>query len=181
MIHVVHIIPALSFGGAERIIVDIINNSDPKNFKFSIIVFGTNNHLKKEIINQSAKVITVNKRGKISLHLFKDISKKLKELKPDIVHTHLFGADFWGRVAAKKLGLPVITTEHNFNDSEGVLKNLIKNILHNKTDVYTACSIAVKNYAIKKYSILADKIKVIDCAIDLNKFKKIPLAVFNGG
>ena len=171
MIHIVHIIPSLSYGGAERMVVDIINNSNAKNFHFSIIVFGQNNFLKKQLTSKHVKVYNVNKKGKISLHLFKDLEEKLRELKPDIVHTHLFGADFWGRVAAKRLDLPVVTTEHNFNENEGALKNSLKKYLRDKTNVYTTCSFAVKEYAAKKYSIDSNIIQVIDCAVDLAKFK----------
>ena len=58
----------------------------------------------------------------------------VKKIKPDIVHTHLFGGDVWGRVTAHKLHIPVVTTEHNVNIGEGIIKHLVKRFLKNKTD-----------------------------------------------
>ena len=68
------------------------------------------------------RVLMVEKKRKYDLFLHKRIEKILKELKPDLVHTHLFTADIWGRLAAKNIGVPVLTTEHNTNYGEGFFR-----------------------------------------------------------
>ena len=177
-IHIVHIIPALPFGGAERFLVDLINNSDPAKFKFSIITTREENPLQVEIKFPNVKVEIVPKRGKISWHLFKDIENKLKILQPDIVHTHLFTGDFWGRVAAKRLQIPVITTEHNINQTESWLHGLVKKCLKNYSEFYTCPSQAVKNY-LESYYKITKPISLIRHGIELTKFSSIPKIELN--
>lgn len=95
MIHVAHIIPTLSFGGAEHLVIDLVNFSNHKKFKFSIITLFDNMPLREKIERKDVGVFLVPKKGKLSFHLRNDLREKLRELKPDIVHTHLFGADLW--------------------------------------------------------------------------------------
>ncbi len=171
--HIVQIIPTLSFGGAERVVVDIVNNASP-NYKHTIILFFDNQPLSQQIKNKDVKIIVIKKYGKISLSLFNKLEEKLKELQPDIVHTHLFGADLWGRVAAKRLSIPVVTTEHTSNFPYPFLKNKIKYLLRNKTDRYIACSKDAKNWLQKSYKI-SKPIEVIYNAVDTKKFDQTPI------
>ncbi len=170
-LHIVQIIPTLNFGGAERFVVDLINNCDSA-FQFSLITFFADHPLAKEI-NRQIAIKIVTKRGQISWPLFSDLEAELKKLQPDVVHTHLFGADLWGRVAAKRLGLPVVTTEHNLNHDEGILKHVIKRYLRGYSDVYTAPSKAVAEYMRQAYRI-KNNIEVIQHGVELDKFLGLP-------
>lgn len=173
-LHITHIIPTLSFGGAERFVVDLVNNS-PESVKHSIILLRDEKPLAEQLKSE-VDVYVVEKKGKISLGLFGDLKKKLTELKPDIVHTHLFGGDFWGRVTAHSLKIPVVTTEHNVNVDESIWKRLIKFILRNFTEIYTCPSKAVSDFMKKNYKI-TKPIEVIRHGIDLEHFS-MPSARF---
>jgi glycosyltransferase involved in cell wall biosynthesis len=169
-IHIAHILPAFVYGGAEKNVVDIINRLDTNKYTSSVLVFLEDNPLKKEITNKNVKFFVIPKKGKLSLKLISDFEKKLKEIQPDIVHTHLFGGDVWGRLAAKRLKIPVVTTEQNINTDEGIVRDWTKRLLRNKTDKYISCSEAVKNDMIKRYNIDSDIIQVIRNGIDVERF-----------
>jgi glycosyltransferase involved in cell wall biosynthesis len=168
--HVVQIIPTLRFGGAEKAVVSTVNNLDPKKFRSSIILFFDDQPF-AEKIRVDCPVYVIKKKGKISLHLFSDLKKVLQELKPDLVHTHLFGGDVWGRIAAKRLNIPVVTTEHNLNLSEGFIKNFVKRRLRSYSKKYIACSQAVVDYMKKVYKI--KDVIVIHYGIELDKLNTI--------
>ncbi len=168
-IHIVHIIPALRFGGAERLVIDLINHSDPARFRYTIITFFDDNLLLAQITRSDVPVIVVPKKGKLSPRLFFDLARTFLELKPDIVHTHLFGADVWGAVTAWWLGIPVVTTEHNMNLDEGSVKEWIKRKLHNLSTSYVACSQAVAQYMKQTYGT-TKPITVIQNGIQLDRF-----------
>ena len=170
MIHIVHIIPTLTFGGAERTLVNLINNSS-FDFEHSIILFFDDQPLSDQI-NKNIEIRILNKKGKLSLGMVGDIKKYLKELKPDIVHTHL-GGDFWGRIAAKKLNIPVISTEHNVNFDEGNIKRIVRKLMKNYSDRYVAVSKEVSKYVKSIYKI-KNKITVIPCGVETDIFKNLP-------
>ncbi len=168
-LHVVHIIPTLTFGGAERFVVDLVNASDPKKIRFTIITLFHTLSLASEILPGQTEVVVVEKKGKVSLSLFGALRRELIRLQPDVVHTHLFGGDFWGRVAAHQLGIPVVTTEHNTNVDESVLKRFLKRRLRNWTHTYTAYSQAVLDFAKSAYQI--PEVKMIRIGVPLAKFQ----------
>lgn len=170
--HIVQVIPALGYGGAERLVVDLINNSDSKKYRFSVIVFFDNLPL-KALIEKKAEVILVEKRSKLDFGFLDRLEKKLAELKPDLVHGHLFAGDFWGRLAARRLGIPFLSTEHNLNYEDGWLKNFIKKIVTSKQDYFVACSMAVSDYMQAVYKI-KNEIRVVRNGIDLQRFINLP-------
>ena len=169
-IHIVHIIPSLAFGGAERFLVDLVNTSDAARYRHTIITFSEANPLQRDIGRADVRIVIVPKRGKMSLRLVYDLVRALQKVHPDIVHTHLFGGDFWGRLAARILKLPVVTTEHNVNMDEGRVKTRIKRYLGQYSQWYVACSEAVKHDMAKRYGIALSRISVIHYGIDLSRF-----------
>lgn len=167
-IKVVHIIPTLTFGGAERFVIDLANNSSDK-IENEIVILKDEKALASELENY-IDIHLVEKEKRLSLGLFSKLEEKLKGLNPDVVHTHLFGADVWGRVAAKRLDLPVVTTEHNVNKQESSIKGFAKRLLNSYSDKYTAPSEAVKKYMQSHYSIDKQNIDVVLHGINLDKF-----------
>ncbi len=171
LIQIVHIIPTLRFGGAERFVVDLINQSDPNLFSFSIITFSDDIPLAKEL-QKKITIRVVPKTNKLGWGLTSRLVKVLQDLKPDLVHTHLFGADVWGKRAAHQLNLPVITTEHNINVGESWLKNLIKKQVNKSSDAWVASSEAILVDLRKRYG-LNQAISVIRYGIDVLRWKAV--------
>ena len=172
-IHIVHIIPSLSFGGAERFVVNLINASDPAQFRFTVITFFDLNPLAQELTHPDCVVEVIHKRGAVSWSLFGRIKKRLRELSPHVVHTHLFGGDVWGRVAAHSLRIPIVTTEHSFNIREGYIKELARLWLKNYSTVYTVPSQALKDFLEKRVGI-TKPIILIRHGIVLERFNFTP-------
>jgi len=121
-----------------------------------------------------------------SLNLFQDIKayKKIKKIisdfKPDIVHTHASKAGALGRMAAYRLGVPVIIhTFHGhvfdkyFNSLSSAFYINIERYLAKKSSKIIAISENQKNDLAKKFKICPEeKIEVIPLGFDLDKFQK---------
>ncbi len=175
-LHIVHIIPTLRFGGAERFVVDLINASNPEQVRYSVIVFEAGGPLEQQIDPEKRHVVVAQKTGQVSFSLFGEIKKVLQELQPDIVHTHLFGGDLWGRVAAHRLGIPVVTTEHNINYDESFVKRQIKRLLKNYSTLYTAPSDAIARFMKDAYGIR--ETRVTPFGINLKRFASVGALTF---
>lgn len=176
-LHIVHIIPTLRFGGAERFVVDLVSHADPVRFRFTIITFFNDNPLAAQLPSH-VTVRVVNKTNKLGFGLTKKLNQALCELQPDVVHTHLFGADVWGKLAAHQLHLPVVTTEHNINVGESWLKAWVKKSVSKTTDNWLASSAAIANDMRTRYGLKKAVIPVIHYGIDLEKWQKIPAVAY---
>lgn len=172
-IKILHILPSLSRGGAEKVCFDIVSNLDREKFSPSLILFKDNGEgldWRGKLKEASIPLHSLKKKYKIDLKNLWQIYRTIVEIKPDIVHTHL-GADVYGRIAAHFARVKVIvSTEHNINKSERPVISWLKKITAKWADVIFPVSQAVKNDAIDRYKISSDKLIVIYNGIDTNYF-----------
>ena len=176
-IHVVHIIPTLAFGGAERFLLELTKRIPKNVVKQTIITLWDTRPLLPELDPQvECIVIPFDKIG--YTRRISHIAKILKDIKADIVHTHLFSADLWGRLAARRAGIPVVTTVHNVQSYEPLLWKYIQRGMKNYSRIYTAPSRAIVEFMHTSYGIDISRAKVILYGIDLTRFIKIPKPSF---
>jgi glycosyltransferase involved in cell wall biosynthesis len=90
-IKVVHIVPMLSPGGAERVAVHILRGLDRQRYEPSIISFTgrLNCDLDRLLEEAGIEVRYLGKRPGFDYRIYHRLPSALNELKPDIVHTHL--------------------------------------------------------------------------------------------
>jgi glycosyltransferase involved in cell wall biosynthesis len=170
-IKIVCIINSLALGGAEKLLLELIQKIDKDRFDISVCTVNGAGPLLLEFEKLGITLKIFQKKAKLDLGVIWQIYGFLKEIKPDIVHTHLFAGDTWGRIAAFLARVPVIiSTEHNINFDENWLKKIIKLILSWFTDKIIVVSRGVKDYSIKVEKINPQKLEVIYNGIDLNKF-----------
>lgn len=175
-LHIVHIVWSLTFGGAEKMVLNLVTHSANKNIRYSIIIFDPEVALKAEV-PKNVELFIVPKRNKLGWHLKKDLAAVLKQLHPDLVHVHLFTSELWGTLAAHSLGLPTIYTEHNTNEEFGLVKTFIKRFVLKNVVYGVACSDAVKTYMQRMLNFHAP-IAVIRNGIDLKEFATVPTLNF---
>ena len=172
-IRILHIIESLGPGGAERALLTNLTFLDKDKF-YNVVAY----LYKDEFFLSDLKEIRI-KAYPLSLkniyQPFAAISglvKIIKSEKIDIVHTNLFGADIYGRIAAKLAGVPVVTTLHNLGYKRSSIFNKRK-ILDIITSRLSGCSFIAVSNAVKRSTeqqIGIKGIKVICNSIDIDKF-----------
>lgn len=172
-IKVLHILPSLSRGGAEKVCFDIVSNLDREKFSPSLLLFKDNGEglaWKAKLKEIGVPLFSLKKNCKIDLKNIWQIYKTITSLKPDIVHTHL-GADVYGKIAARMAGIKaIVSSEHNINKSERKIITSLKKITAKWSDVIFPVSQAVKNDAMARYNLSSEKLVVIYNGIDINYF-----------
>ncbi|MDO8435379.1 MAG: glycosyltransferase [bacterium] len=170
-VNIVHIIPTLNRGGAERIVVDLLKHIDRKRFSPSLITLKSSGALRDEIEAAGIPHISFTASRLGGALVVNRLARAITSLKPDIVHTHLFGADAWGIRAARKAKVPcIITTEHNVNRDESRTRRIIKSRALREVTRVIAVSPAVARFARETYGVAEDKISVIPNGIDLTHY-----------
>jgi glycosyltransferase involved in cell wall biosynthesis len=173
-IKIIHIITGLNFGGAERMLLDLAKFLDKERFEIKVATVVGGGPLLSEFREAGIDVKIFQKKSKLGFGAVWQIYKYLRKERPKIVHTHLFGGDTWGRLAAILARAPaVISTEHNTNLDEGWVKRKIKKFLSFFTERIVAVSGAVQKYSEAVDCIKSKKIVVIPNGIDVRKFAEI--------
>lgn len=155
-------------------LLDLARGLSPEFFEIKVVTVVSGGALVEDFREAGIGVSVFEKKGKIGFGVIWKLWRFLRQEKPEIVHTHLFGGDAWGRMAAILARVPVIvSTEHNTNFDEGWIKIKIKKFLSLFTKKIVAVSEAVKNYSVSRDKIKEKKIVVIRNGIDLKKFTGI--------
>jgi glycosyltransferase involved in cell wall biosynthesis len=170
-IKILHIVPSLLPGGAEKMAVELAKFSDRDLFEVEFLCLRAGG-LWEEALRQAQVPFTVigTLKWPIIFNLFK-IIKFIRVSAPDIVHTHLFGADFYGRICARLAGVKkIISTEQNLNWNESWFKKIAKFFTAKLAVKIVAASGAIKKYLIEQEGVPAEKIAVIYNGVEIEKY-----------
>lgn len=160
---IIHVISHLEIGGAQRLLLDLVKKIP--NSKVLALAGGA-------MEEEFPDVEVIKTSNKLFPKKIKDIKKYLEKEEANIIHTHLWHADFMGGAAARQMRLPWIATEHSINwGVEGKLKHSAKKQFIKKADMLVAISNEVKQYLIKDFNIAKEKIFTIYNGVDINIFK----------
>lgn len=98
---ILHIIPNLKKGGAERLVLDICNELKKRNgVEVKLITFSTDNEypfLTKDIdweVKPSSVKLSILKKNKLNII---ELQKAIEIFSPEIIHTHLYEAEIVSR------------------------------------------------------------------------------------
>lgn len=104
----VHIIPTLDQGGAEKQLCLLCAHLDRQKFDTQVVVLTHTGPREATLREAGIPIHCIDKHSKFDPLAYRRLKAKLKELRPDIVHTWLFAANSYGRAAAKAVGVPTI-------------------------------------------------------------------------
>ncbi len=168
-IKLVLVLPTLYSGGAEKLTVNLLKALDKEIFEPYLICFKEGGYFYEEA-SQLAEVIVLKKRFKLDILNILQLTKAIKKIKPDVVHSQL-GGIFYGALASKLAGVKQhISVVQNVNVSESKFISKLKAWgLRNSAKVI-AISQAVKDDAAKRYKYDQNRIQVILNGIDLEEF-----------
>ena len=90
-IRVIHIVPMLSPGGAERVAVHIVNGLNRERFEPIVISFADpmNCDLDELLSQAGVEVRYLAKKSGFDYRMYRRLHRVLTEYQPDVVHTHL--------------------------------------------------------------------------------------------
>jgi len=167
--NILYIIWSLSQGGAERVVINLAKGLDRTRFNPMVCCLNEKGEFANELEDIGIPVIPLHKKGKLDIVVINRLIAVIKQYQIDIVHTHLFGSNLWGRIAAILARVPVIiATEHNVDVQKTRFHLTIDRWLSRRTDKIIAVSNKVKEFYVGK-GISADKIEVIYNGIEITK------------
>src|SRR5262245_29932854 len=105
MIRLLHIIPTLVRGGAEKQLTLLALGLPREEFDVHVAVLTHSGPLEAALREAQVPVTVIGKRWKLDPLAYGRLKAHIRSLHPDIVHTWLFAANAYGRQAAASLGV----------------------------------------------------------------------------
>lgn len=181
VVRVLHVIPTLSGGGAERQLVNVVLNTSLDGFHHTICILRNENFYLSGRSRDDVRVITLGLKGKYPwIAGAKGIRNLIREYRPDIIQSWLFDGDISARMAKLLHGaIPLITSLQTVPYEPETIRaaglsplkvwglRMIDSWTARLTDPYfVACSKFVAASAEKRLGIDRDRIEVIYNSVD---------------
>ena len=173
---VLQVLPHLNSGGLVSGAVEI--SEALQKAGMSSFVASEGGRREREIIRAGGKVIKFSLGSKnpliILLNAYK-LSKIIKKYKINIIHARSRAPAWSAYFAAKKTGIPFVTTFHGTYSIQNNLKKKYNNIML-KSNKVIAISEFIKDHILSNYNIDKEKIVTIYRGINIEKFNYLGVA-----
>lgn len=187
-IKVLHIIEGLSLGGAERRLINDLKLLDKERFDCAVCSLFERFGMEGEILELGIPVYKINFKGCLDPAGMARLLRRVKKFTPRIIHTQLFWADLYGRLAAVLLGVKaVLTTVQSsvYEPESGCLFSRKRKFLDRVSGKvaaarYVAVSESVRASIIRRLAVTPDRARVIYNYVDFADVKKAGLEESRG-
>lgn len=169
---VLQIIPDLGIGGAEIMVEHLSTELKIKGYDVKIVsLYNYHSVISERLAKRQVPIVYLNKKKGLDLKIVFNLFQLMKEIKPDVVHTHLYAAPY-AMIAALFARIPIkVHTIHNIaTKEEGKPKRMINRIFYQYCHVIpVSISPLVKRTILEEYHLEDNQTPMIYNGIDLEE------------
>lgn len=182
-IRVTHCIGSMDIGGAERQLAELIARLPPERFQHSLVLLQEGGALLERIAATPCEVVELHyamRHRKFDPRFYLDMGRALfrlvrhlRRFRPHIVHGWLYWANILAVPAARIARVPVVLTSRRqlgLHKERGPHLQPIENLCNRFTTLVVVNSEAVKQDALSRENLDAERIRVIHNGIDVERF-----------
>lgn len=170
-IRVAHVIGGLYYGGMERVLHDLTRQLPARGFDVHIVVLEGFGRF-ADGLGECATLHQAPRMSKLSLFHPGELIALLRNIAPDIVHSHS-GVWFKAARAARLAGVPVmIHTEHGRGVPDPLSARLLDNRASRWTNAVIAVSEAVADLLRRRVVHDPSRVHVITNGVDAGRFRR---------
>lgn len=169
-LRVLHVVPDLLFGGLQRLVVQLVNRSPSIGIDAHVLVLGEVGPLASAVLDPS-RVHRMGRQSRWSLLRPTALAGTIRELAPDVVHSHS-GVWYKAAKAARLAGVRlVVHTDHGRMTPDPWSARLVDRLGSRVTDLVIAVSDAVAGRL--RDGVVADpeRIRVILNGVDTDELR----------
>lgn len=177
---ILHVIDKLTMDGVHpsscaMCFIEWINHRDEERFEVMVASLRPSDAAGKYLEENAVRLFYIDK-GKYSFANVGALVELIKREKIDLLHLHGYSSANFGRLAARKAGVPSVM--HEWAVLEVLPHQFIMDrLLRSKTDVAVGVSEDVKKFLIHGRSVPLHKTRVVWNGVNLSKFKTAAPAV----
>ncbi|MHB1025481.1 MAG: glycosyltransferase [Desulfobacteria bacterium] len=171
-----YLIVDLPVGGAEIQLLNLVRHLDRDRYSPVVLCIGKNGPIGEEIAKEGVPVTELGlfRKGGIDRRIVKTVREFLRGEKISLLHSHLYHANVYGRLAAFREGIPAVCTIHNTYAHPKMHRRLVNRWLARRTARIIAVSAPVRDDIIRYDGVDPSKVVVIPNGVDPRRFD-IPL------
>jgi glycosyltransferase involved in cell wall biosynthesis len=172
-LRVVHIVPELGVGGAERHVVTLMPALDHDRFEPAVVCIGEPGALFPLLAAAGVPAVARRHTKRGAPLALLDLVRDLRRFRPDIVLVRGYSAEVLGRLAARIVGVRAnVVWIHNLGDLDphSGVRRVLDRLLDRITSAYFAVASAQLEYITGELRLPAHKVRIIHNGVDTTDF-----------
>jgi len=174
MMKILHLIPDLGLGGAQRELCYLATAMDRNRFQMQVAIWGPQEDLCKELEVLGVDVVRLRGVGRSLVRLALALGSHVRRTRPDVIHTHLFDADLVGTLVARACGVRCCSTIHSGTFFEARRHRWRYRCLALLVSRFFPVSQALSDVLVQRCRVPAARAHVIRNGIDMTRFAPSP-------
>jgi glycosyltransferase involved in cell wall biosynthesis len=183
---IAHVINSFGIGGVPQVVYQLLRSLPNDTYELYLYVLksypdnGAARQQLSDYFRDMGVIVRCPDRDEKKFYVVSQLCHWLKDDRIDIVHTHSYKPNIYGRLAATMMrrsqGLKTVAHYHNFYDNKWTEDDSLvyEQFLAETTDSFLACSGSVAKHAVEKIGLTTQSFEVILNGIDLDRFKIRP-------
>jgi len=169
---ILYLIVTLPVGGAEEHLLSLIRNLDRSRYDPLVCCIGKSGPIGGEIEKTGVCVVELGmlSRGGFDRRIVRMIREVLRREKISLLHSHLYHANFYGRLAAFQEHIPAVCTIHNTYARPKLHRRFLNRWLARRSSRIIAVSGPVHDDIVRYDGVAPSKITVIPNGVDMSRF-----------
>ena len=170
-LHVCHLLLSLEPGGLENGVVNVVNGLDPAEFRSSVCCLRQVGEFAARI-RGATEIVALGLRPGNDWRMPLELARLLRALRVDIVHTRNAEPFFYGMVAARLAGVPVVIhSEHGRTFPEKPLRARVQRWLLSGASAAFCVSERLKEDLVRELGVSPERFEVIHNGVDIERFR----------
>jgi glycosyltransferase involved in cell wall biosynthesis len=169
---ILYLMVDLPVGGAEIHLLNLVRNLDRNRFDPRVCCIGRSGPIGREIESEGIPVLELGKlkRGGFDREVLALLRTILRRDRISLLHSHLYHANLYGRLAALRVGIPAVCTVHNIYTRRKLHRNLVNRWLARHTARIIAVSSPVRDDVLRYDRVVPSNVVVIPNGVDVDGF-----------
>ena len=163
---VLHLSSSSGPGGAETVAASVAAGLDPARYR-SVVCLFRDGWLRERCQRLGLETHVVPMRGVLDRRWLREVHRLLRARDVALVHTHEFGANTWGTMAARLAGRPVVATVHGQSYYPDSLRRRLAYRVVSRAAVMVAVSEDVRRFVVESTGVSPRRVRVVHNGIGM--------------
>lgn len=174
---ILHVITSLEFGGAQRLLVDLLPLQSTLDEVTLLVYERVYNDFERTIEEAGIKILCLNEHIFHNPRVIFRLRKIFRDY--DLVHAHLFPTIYWTSLAARGVGVKLVYTEHSTSNSRRNKSYFrpIERLMYSRYDRIISISQQTQEALTSWLGQRDERFVVINNGVDTKKFSSVKVSV----
>lgn len=168
MKNVLHLIETSGPGGAENVLIRLVENLDRSRYR-SLVCLLRDGWLKAQLQSRGIETIVNPQHRSLDFHWLFNLARLLRNRPIHVMHAHEFAMNVYGSILSRMTGIPIVATVHGKNYYWSKWRRCLAYQFVARQSVMVAVSEDLRQFVTQRLAIHPDNIRVVHNGVHLRQ------------